>query len=90
MNQQQKRELDEWLADKPDIIRRLAYKFPPVTSFLIDATLCFLTCYNDDGSIIVSEIDPHENFATANTPGPHQHRICADCLATLDVRKFDA
>lgn len=54
MTPEQKAVLDEWLADRPQVIRDLAYAYPP-SCYTITATgqHAVLYSYDEDGTVTV-------------------------------------
>lgn len=71
------KDLDQWLEGRPDIIRKLAYKYPPGYCFIVDDIPYWVVSYNEDGSIYVSDINPNQYYEAALMT---RRLICADCL----------
>ncbi len=56
----------EWLATRPASVQELAAEFPLATVFAGPKNQpLFLVGYNEDGYLIVSETDPHEDYEGA-------------------------
>lgn len=71
--------LEEWLIDRPPIVRELAYKYPPGTRFECGDEILWLVSYGEDGSVGVSHINPMEDYETAVAT---KQNLCGDCLST--------
>jgi hypothetical protein len=70
--------LQQWLLDRPYIIRQLASKYPPGASLQIDGITHYVVSYFEDGSLGVSEIDPTDDYDRAIR---ESHMLCKDCVA---------
>lgn len=46
-------ELEEWLKDRPQIIRDLARKYPPGSGWLLNGQPCEIYSYYEDGTVSV-------------------------------------
>lgn len=74
--------LEEWLADRPPIIRELAYKYPPGTRFQRDGGIYWLVSYMEDGGIGVSQINPVDDYEGAVAT---KQEVCASCLENFHL-----
>jgi hypothetical protein len=69
------RRFKEWISDKPEEIKKSAGKFPVGSTFDIRGTLHHLIGFTESGDLIVSEIDPFEDYDGAIAGKKY---VCAD------------
>ncbi len=69
--------MQRWLATRPASVKQLAREFPPGTTFLINDVTMWVVGYTENDHLIVSHIDPHENYQEATK---QRSMICADHL----------
>lgn len=81
-------DLQEWLQDKPQIIKDLATKFPPGTMIVIpDRGEYHVVGWNEGNAIIVSRVDPFQDYDRAIE---NVEYICADhILGVIGTREVD-
>lgn len=65
---------DEWLASRPECVRKLADRYPIGTTFDLDGELHYLLGYTENDMLIVSLIDPSEDYDGANE---NKRYVCA-------------
>lgn len=65
--QQAKRAYQYWLSTRPKCVQRMARKFPPGCTFVLDedGTRRFLVGYQEPDHLIVSTINPQVDYAGA-------------------------
>lgn len=55
--------MDEWIASRPEPVRKLAAEFPPGAR--VGPDKLYVIGYTEDGMLIVSPYDPHEGYDRA-------------------------
>jgi hypothetical protein len=55
----------EWLATRPECVRKLATEFALGTEIECNGQLFFVIDYTEDDSLVVSPVDPSEDYDTA-------------------------
>lgn len=73
--------LEEWLKDRPQVVKDMARKFPP-GSFITDhnGVKLWVVAYNEDGGLSVSETNPGEDYKKAVAT---RKQVCACCIGKL-------
>jgi hypothetical protein len=59
------KEYEKWMESRPECVQELAKRFPIHSRFVIEDTVYFLIGYNEDDSLIVSKINPNEDYDKA-------------------------
>lgn len=75
--EKQQRAWDEWLADRPECVRRLAEEFPIGVAFLVGDSCYYLIGYTESDILICSKTDPRTNYDVAIANPEYIH---ADCV----------
>jgi hypothetical protein len=65
----------QWIATRPESVQRLAKEFPLDTKFYIRGTLYYVLGYTEDDRLIVSTINPFEDYDRAFESATH---FCAE------------
>ena len=68
-----------WLndPDRPEVIRKLARKYPPKSFVKKDKETLFIVGYTESGKLVVSKTDPAKDYKTANDT---KFLICTNCI----------
>lgn len=74
--------LERWLATRPESVRKLAAEFPLGTTFLIKGERFYLLGYNENDMIIISKINPHEEYDEALA---NKEYVCAEHVRTAST-----
>lgn len=73
--------LNEWLEDKPQIVKDLAAEFPPVTTITHEGKTYWVTGWSETvegkGAVLLSPIDPKRHYDAAIR---HARPACPDCV----------
>jgi hypothetical protein len=77
---------EDWLKDRPDIIKQLAKKYPPGTCFNLHNQFMWVIGYNEDGGLSITSIDPHINYQEAVKQKIHVCKCCLDKLEECLVK----
>ena len=61
-DEKMKKEFDEWLRDRPAVIKELAEKLPPWNRYQLKTTgqHCHLYSYSEDGTVTIT-VDGHDS-----------------------------
>ncbi len=70
-----------WLSGRPEVVRRLAEKYPPGTAFELHGRFLYVVAYTEDGGLEVSPVNPFEEYEQAVR---QREPICACCLGKLE------
>jgi hypothetical protein len=74
--------LEQWLIGRPDIVQSMARRYPPGTKFRIHDKVVWVVSFREDGSLMVSETNPAEDYdKSVATRQP----VCNCCVANLDA-----
>lgn len=74
--------MTEWIASKPECVRKLIDEFPPFSVFALDGVTWYLIGWTESDRLIVSRVDPHVDYETAMASREH---ICAQHLRDKGV-----
>jgi len=55
----------EWLASRPPLVRQTLQRFPPMTLVVIDDRTHFVIGASEDGDLLISPINPHDDYEGA-------------------------
>lgn len=70
----QKDAFEEWLAHRPECIKKLAKEFPLGTIFIIDGKTLYLVGYSEEDGLLLSTHDPAVAYEEAKET---MQRVCA-------------
>ncbi len=70
---------EEWLAMRPPKVRRVLEEFPPQSIVEVDGVPYFVLGANEDGMLIVSDVDPSEDYDRA-VGDSHRKYVCMEHL----------
>jgi hypothetical protein len=88
---------DDWLATRPECVRKLASEFPPGTRIrgtgfnipdgpgTTHPVEFWVVGYNEDDMVIVSPVDPRKDFDAALAP-ENKHYICAQHIRDCEIK----
>lgn len=72
----------KWLEGRPEEVIRRGHQMPPCSILETETKRLYVLGYVDGGGIIVSEINPHDDYDAAQATRVH---ICPSCLPPLDL-----
>ena len=78
-------DLEQWLVGRPDVVCKMARRYPPGTAFRIHGTVVWVVSYNEDGGVSVSETDPGVDYETAVAT---RQPVCGCCVKNLDALRI--
>jgi hypothetical protein len=68
---------EEWIASRPECVQRLAREFPVGITLAIHGSRYYLLGYNESDMLLVSKINPREDYDGALAATEYIH---ADCV----------
>jgi len=80
-----KKNLEQWLATRPETVQRTARRYPPGTRFNMHGRVMHVISYEEDGGLSVTPLDPSEDYKGAVA---QRQPVCPCCVAQLDAIKI--
>jgi hypothetical protein len=77
--------MEEWLASRPESVRKLLAEFPMGTEIMIDDRPWWVIGATEDDILVISPVAPSDNTAIYNEMMRRRKRICADHLRDKSV-----
>ncbi len=78
-------ELRKWLASRPPVVRALAERYPPNTPYNIHGVTMYVISYTEGGAVLVTPVDPAEDYEQAIA---QRQPVCRCCLPELDAHRI--
>lgn len=74
--------LEKWLEGRPEVVKKMARRYPPGTRFLLHGKIMHVIAYSESGGLSVTPVDPDKNWDKAVKK---RRPVCACCVDKLAV-----